>query len=114
MRRLALVIALSSSVLWGCTTTPPNAPPTTTPGGTSEPTQSTAKPAPGVFSLTRITPQQVQARIAQGENMVLADVRGRASYDLLHIAGAISLPAADYQVWGPTLSRDQTIVLYCA
>lgn len=114
MRRAVLAVLFCAMALWGCSPVP-STPQTTPPASLDSQQSVTPMPSPAApFRLVRITPQQVRARVANGESIVLADVRGRGSYTLMHIAGAVSLPGADYQVWGPTLSREQTIVLYCA
>jgi len=51
-------------------------------------------------------------KLSQGEIMVV-DVRGKASYDVGHIAGALSLPEEEIDARIDELPRDAEIVLYC-
>lgn len=74
-------------------------------------------PAPAmaeVSSVSFIAPTELKRRLDLGERLVIADVRRRASYDKLHLAGAVPLPMEDHPSWGPSLSKEQPLVLYCA
>ncbi|GEM_PF-861101 len=61
-----------------------------------------------------IGPEALKKRLDQGEDVLVADVRRRASYDKLHLEGAVSRPMDDHAIWGPELAKDQLVVLYCA
>jgi len=120
MRLAAGSIVICGLFLGGCSAAPslkpPSNLPSTPPGGTNETPLGTA-PAPQAtpkapFELQRITAQALKARMDQGESILIADVRGPGSYDLLHIAGAVSLPGAQYLEWGATLDKEKPIVFY--
>lgn len=114
MRPAAWSLIASGLFLWGCSTSPTFGPPSSGPSAPPPDVNSplTTSPSPPPFELGRVTPQQVKALMDQGESVIIADVRGRASYELMHIEGAASLPARDFAVWGPTLNPEQTIVFY--
>ncbi|MNR75414.1 molybdopterin biosynthesis protein MoeB [compost metagenome] len=61
-----------------------------------------------------ITPAELKKRLDLGEEIVVADVRRRDSYDKLHLAGALSLPMDDHAKWGPTIAKETPLVMYCA
>jgi adenylyltransferase/sulfurtransferase len=65
-------------------------------------------------AVTFIGPEELKRRLDLGENLVVADVRRRASYDKLHLAGAVPLPMENHPSWGPSLALDRPLVLYCA
>ena len=60
----------------------------------------------------RISVQQAREQLAQGE-ILMVDVRSRASYDSQHIEGALSLPEDEIESRLDELDRERTIVLYC-
>ena len=60
----------------------------------------------------RISVQQAQEQLAQGE-ILMVDVRSKASYDRQHIEGALSLPEDQIESRLDELDREKTIVLYC-
>lgn len=112
MRPGAWTIIVSGLFLGGCMTAPTHTPPSSGPSSPSPiitSPQAVEPSPPPPFELVRVTPQEVKARMDQGESLRIVDVRGRASYDLLHIEGAISLPAHDYQVWGPPWTRSRPL-----
>ena len=61
-----------------------------------------------------ITPAELKKRLDLGEEIVVADVRRRDSFDKLHLAGAMSLPMDDHAKWGPTIPKQTPLVMYCA
>ncbi len=61
-----------------------------------------------------ITAEALKKRLDLGEEILVGDVRRKASYDKLHLPGALSLPMDDHPRWAPTLSKDVPLVLYCA
>ena len=61
-----------------------------------------------------ITAAELKKRLDLGEEIVVADVRRRDSYDKLHLAGALSLPMDDHPKWGPTIAKETPLVMYCA
>ena len=56
----------------------------------------------------RITPEELNTRLSQGEDIVIVDTRGKATHDLSHIAGSI-MATANYD----NIPQDQMIVFYC-
>lgn len=87
---------------------------------TSTPESSTATPLPAesqgpttASEVPRISAEELKERIDNGEEIVVADTRGKASYDTKHIAGAIadSAVSADSPLYD--LPLDQEIVFYC-
>lgn len=74
--------------------------------------------------VTEISPQELQAKLDAGEDLLLVDVRESAEFEHGHIGGAHLVPrgiieaAADtsYPKHYPALSgaRDKQIVVYCA
>ncbi len=61
-----------------------------------------------------LTSEDLKRRLDLGEEIVVADVRRQDSYAKLHLAGAVSMPMDDHAKWGPQLSKDVPLVLYCA
>jgi len=61
-----------------------------------------------------ITSEELKRRLDLGEEIVVADVRRKDSFDKLHLAGALSMPMDDHAAWGPSLSREVPLVMYCA
>jgi hypothetical protein len=75
---------------------------------------------PGMISPTalqseipRITPTEVWQRVQAGEAITIVDARSLAEYQIEHIVGAISLPAAEVQQRWDELPRDSLLVFYC-
>lgn len=63
-------------------------------------------------ALSRISAGELHRRLAEGEAITVADVRGRIVYDRLHIAGAISLFLREVEDRSAELSPTGEIVLY--
>ena len=77
---------------------------------------SAAGPASAVTSpddVPRITPQELKAKLDAGEDVIVADARSAASYEALHIAGAISVPLTEVQDHLDALPKGAEIVFYC-
>lgn len=76
-------------------------------------------PVPGasapvaVYDAPRVTPEQAQARILAGEQLVILDVRSESAYKAGHIAGAINIPWANLKDDYSQLPKDRFILLYC-
>ena len=68
---------------------------------------------PTKADVPRITVQAAQLKAQAGE-AILVDVRTRATYDLKHIAGAISMPFDEVGHRSTELPTDKLIVFYCA
>ncbi len=60
----------------------------------------------------RISVEEVKGRRAQGEPILLVDVRSRMDYERSHISGALSLPVKEIPSRFHELPRGQTIVTY--
>lgn len=76
---------------------------------TTPPPTATAFVEPSDSSeVPRITPEELNECLNQGEDILIVDTRGKASHDLSHIAGSI-MATADYD----DIPHDQTIVFYC-
>lgn len=61
-----------------------------------------------------VTPQDVQARIQRGDNVLMADVRHPRSFLREHIEGAVNFSIAEVsQTNKVDLPKDRWIVLYC-
>jgi len=70
------------------------------------PTQSIPYP-----QVSRIPLAEAKARLDRGQ-AILVDVRGKASYDEAHAAGAISVPEEEVQSRLQEL-HDKELILYC-
>jgi predicted sulfurtransferase len=62
----------------------------------------------------RISAEELKERLDNGEEIVVVDSRGKSSYDIMHIAGAISVPSVNVESPLDEMALDQEIVLYCA
>lgn len=63
-------------------------------------------------AVPRVPLEETFQKLNRGE-ILLVDVRGKASYDVGHIAGALSLPEEELNARLDELPRDAEIVLYC-
>jgi hypothetical protein len=68
---------------------------------------------PTKADVPRITVQAAQLK-AEGGEAILVDVRTRATYDLKHIAGAISMPLDEIGRRSTELPTDKLVIFYCA
>jgi 3-mercaptopyruvate sulfurtransferase SseA len=86
-------------------------------GATSVPPSGAPVPgasAPvGAYEAPRVTPEQANARIQAGENLVILDVRSASAYQAGHIPGAINIPWANLKDDYSQLPKDRFILLYC-
>jgi hypothetical protein len=62
--------------------------------------------------VSRISVKETQNKLEAGE-ILLVDVRSKASYDSLHITGAMSIPEEEVGDRLSELPVDRGIVLYC-
>ena len=61
-----------------------------------------------------IAPTELKARLAQGKNFRLIDVREADEWALGRLPGAELIPLSQFPQRGPQeLSQDETIILYC-
>ena len=68
---------------------------------------------PTKADVPRITVQAAQLKAEAGE-AILVDVRTRATYDVKHIAGAISMPLDEVARRSAELPTDKLVIFYCA
>ena len=66
-----------------------------------------------ISKVPRITPVELKRLLDAGEDVVVVDVRSRASYEQLHIPGALSIPLGEIEARHSELPREAKIVLYC-
>jgi hypothetical protein len=105
-------LVVIASLLIACGTS--GAPATATVEPTATPEPPTATPLPTLSKeVPRISAEELKERLDNGEEIVIADTRGKSSYDAKHIAGAIadSAVSADSPLYD--LPLDQEIVFYC-
>lgn len=60
----------------------------------------------------RIEAQEAKRMVEKGEAVVI-DVRGRSSWDLGHVAGALHVPLNEIEARLSQLPRNKLIVAYC-
>jgi hypothetical protein len=77
------------------------------------PSPTPAGDNPTKSDVPRITVQTAQLTTEAGE-AILVDVRTRATYDLKHIAGAISMPLDEVGRRSAELPTDKLVIFYCA
>jgi hypothetical protein len=113
---LLLVVALAASILIGCTA---GSEEPAVPAATAE-SSSNTDPAPEIqipaksSEVPRMTVEELQARLDDGQQIMIVDTRNEAQYEREHIAGAIWLPSVDLESPLDELALDHEIVLYCA
>ena len=65
--------------------------------------------------ITEVTPDEVRARRARGEEFTLLDVREPNEWGLAHIPGAMHIPRGIMEGAIETrIPREQEVVIYCA
>lgn len=79
--------------------------------GVSQAGAIAAAPASGEY--VRLSPAEVQARQAQGEQFLIVDVRAVASYETQHIEGAINVPVEQIATRIADLPKERHLLLYC-
>ena len=100
-------VVLGILLLTGCSAfTPTPEPPTSTSVPTENPGPQSRSEVP------RISPEELKDRLDNGEAILVVDSRSLSSFEMGHIAGAISVP--DYEVESrlAEFPRDQEIVFY--
>jgi rhodanese-related sulfurtransferase len=70
-------------------------------------------PAATGTAIPHLVAEEVKALQDKGENVLFVDVRSKASYDVEHIAGAVSHPWATLPQTQSQLPKDRTLLLYC-
>ena len=94
----------------------PNATATRVAQASPRPTSLSPTPAAGQdeqADVPRIGVAEARAKAEAGE-AVLVDVRGAATYEAQHIAGAISMPASQVSSRYIELPTDKLVIFYCA
>jgi hypothetical protein len=109
---LGLVVIASLLIACGASEEP--AAPTAADTSTPEPSAESALPnesqSPTELSeVPRITSEELKELLDNGEEIVVVDTRGKSSYDVRHLPGAILAPDS-YDEY----AQDQQIVFYCA
>lgn len=61
-----------------------------------------------------INSAELQAMMADGQPLILADVRTQEEYDAGHIPGSLHLPLDEIAQWSQTLDPDTRICCICA
>ena len=65
--------------------------------------------------IAEVSPQQVRERKANGEHMVLLDVREPNEWNLGRVPGAVHIPRGTMETAiEARVPRDATVVIYCA
>lgn len=64
-------------------------------------------------TLQRVTVDELQARLAQGKDCQVVDVREFAEYDAEHIAGARLVPLSAFERQAGEIDRDRTVYVVC-
>lgn len=62
--------------------------------------------------ITRLTVEEVKARLDRGDVVILVDVRKESVYARGHIRGAICLPVTDFESRLEDLPPDKSLVFY--
>lgn len=57
---------------------------------------------------------EVDHYIDDGSNVMIIDLRDRASYARGHIKGAVNLPYEDMDSWETSLPMDKYLIFYCS
>ncbi len=124
MKRILAPIAMVALLLAGCGG---GGDPTVTDGSTAPPVMTTTEAVPtgtGITTATAevpvvldsvrtVTPEETRALISAGA--VVIDVRDPNEFDAGHLKDAenLSLNQGDFEAALPTLSKDDTYILYC-
>ncbi len=70
------------------------------------------EPVPGA-DLPHMSVETLQKRLQAGEAIVVVDVRAAEQYAAEHMAGALSIPEADFPARVDEVPKDKLIVFYC-
>ncbi len=62
---------------------------------------------------SEITKEELKEKLENKADVIVVDVRSKASYDKSHIIGAISIPLGDIEKRHEELPKDKEIILYC-
>ena len=79
--------------------------------GASSPSPYT--PTPNLPDSPRISPEEAEAKLAAGSNIVIVDTRSKAEYERTHIAGAVSIPVEELEQRYSELRGYDEIITYC-
>ena len=116
--RFISALTLIALLLIGCSASseePTAAPTAAAPTAAPEPTATPEFERPGTPSeVPRMPVDELKAHLDDGQEIVIVDTRGQASYDLKRIPGSIRMPSSSIDSPLDDLPPDQLIVLYCA
>src|SRR5512142_2917662 len=114
MPRKISVLTIAIFVLFVSACSAQSARPTSTPTVAPTFTPPPARPPATEGEVPRVTVKDAKAALENG-SAVIVDVRSPASFQMSHIAGAISIPLADIEAnpMGLNLDKDQWIITYC-
>jgi hypothetical protein len=93
-RVLAVIAMVSVLLLTGC-------------GASTSSVPATVKQVP------RIRAQELKALLDRGDEVIVVDTRSGASFEHMHISGAVSIPDSKIEARHGELSQEAKIVLYC-
>ena len=62
---------------------------------------------------SEITKEELKEKLEKKADVIVVDVRSKASYDKSHIIGAISIPLGEIEKRHEELPKDKEIILYC-
>ena len=65
------------------------------------------------MSYQTIEPAQLAARLANGEQLRIIDVREQIEYDIARLEGTELMPLSRFQTWADTLDPSQETVFMC-
>jgi hypothetical protein len=66
------------------------------------------------LAVARISPAELQERLAAGEDLLIVDLRGGQEEEPAHIPGAIRLSPEDLATKSHEIPRDREIILFCS
>jgi len=66
------------------------------------------------LAVARISPAELQERLAAGEDLLIVDLRGGQEEEPAHIPGAIRLSPEDLATKTNEIPRDREIILFCS
>jgi membrane protein DedA with SNARE-associated domain len=66
------------------------------------------------LAVGRITPEELQERLAKGEELLIVDLRSGLAAEPALIPGAIRISPEELVARGPEIPRDREIILFCS
>ena len=105
---------LGTALFTGCLAEEPSGPEVTLLTSPADSLSSTELTASSFLpAVPRISVEKVKVKLDAAANIVIVDSRSKASYDQVHIAGAISIPLADMTEPYDELAGFDEIIIYC-